>query len=175
MTHPPPAMLKTIRVCDAVGLWSGKIVAWLILPMVGSLVYEVIARYVFDAPTIWAYDMTYILYGSYFMLGSAYTLLKKGHIRTDSYYAAWPVRRQGLVDAVCYAVFYFPAMLAFLYVCWGFFVRSAAMAERVVSSPWMPPIYPLKGALALAVLLLIIQGVSEFLKSAWAARHGEWL
>jgi TRAP-type mannitol/chloroaromatic compound transport system permease small subunit len=172
---PPPWLLATIRACDTVSLWSGKLVAWLIFPMVLSLVYEVIARYIFDAPTTWAYDMTYILYGSFFMLGSAYTLLKKGHIRTDSYYGAWTVQRQGLVDAVCYIVFYFPAMLAFVYVCWGFFVRSYEQGERVVSSPWMPIIYPLKGALFAAIVLLIIQGVSELLKSLWAARHGKWL
>jgi TRAP-type mannitol/chloroaromatic compound transport system permease small subunit len=172
---PPRWLLATIRSCDAVSSWSGKLVAWLIFPMVLSLVYEVVARYIFDAPTTWAYDMTYILYGSFFMLGSAYTLLKKGHIRTDSYYGAWPVRRQGLVDAICYVVFYFPAMLAFVYVCWGFFARSFEQGERVVSSPWMPVIYPLKGALFAAIVLLLIQGVSELLKSIWAARHGEWL
>ena len=175
MKSPPNWLLTIIRGCDAVSVWSGKAVAWLIFPMVLSLVYEVVARYIFDAPTTWAYDMTYILYGSFFMLGSAYTLLKKGHIRTDTYYSAWPVKRQGLVDAVCYVVFYFPAMLAFVYVCWEFFARSYAQGERVVSSPWMPVIYPLKGALFVAVVLLIVQGISEFLKSMWAARHGEWL
>lgn len=175
MKKPPRWMLRTIRACDAISAWSGRAVAWLIVPMVLSLVYEVVARYVFDAPTTWAYDMTYMLYGSFFMLGSAYTLLKKGHIRTDSYYANWSVRRQGLIDAVCYTVFYFPAMLAFVYVCWSFFARSFAQGERVVSSPWMPIIYPLKGALFAAIVLLIIQGISELLKSVWAARHGEWL
>ena len=65
-------------------MWSGRIVAWLIVPMVLSLVWEVVARYFFNAPTVWAYDMTFMLYGTFFMLGSAYTLLRKGHIRTDS-------------------------------------------------------------------------------------------
>lgn len=175
MNTPPPWLLATIRCCDAVSLWSGKLVAWLIFPMMLSLVYEVVARYVFDAPTTWAYDMTYILYGSFFMLGSAYTLLKKGHIRTDSFYGEWSVQRQGLVDSICYIVFYFPGMLAFVYVCWAFFARSYAQGERVVSSPWMPVIYPLKGALFVAVVLLLVQGLSELLKSLWAARHGKWL
>jgi TRAP-type mannitol/chloroaromatic compound transport system permease small subunit len=175
MKTPPPWLLATITSCDAVSLWSGRLVAWLIFPMMLSLVYEVAARYLFDAPTTWAYDMTYILYGSFFMLGSAYTLLKKGHIRTDSFYGAWSVRRQGLVDSICYIVFYFPGMLAFVYVCWDFFARSFAQGERVVSSPWMPVIYPLKGALFVAVVLLLVQGLSELLKSLWAARRGEWL
>src|SRR5262245_66599544 len=80
--------------------------------MVMSLVWEVFARYFFNAPTIWAYDMTYILYGTFFMLGSAYTLLRGKHIRTDNFYSQWSPRRQGLVDTVCYLVLFFPPLLA---------------------------------------------------------------
>ena len=76
-------LLKLIRVIDAITDWGGKIVAWLVIPMVCALVYEVFARYFFHAPTEWAYDVTYMLYGGIFMLGAAYTLLKGGHIRTD--------------------------------------------------------------------------------------------
>ncbi|MBI4628135.1 MAG: hypothetical protein HY729_05465, partial [Candidatus Rokubacteria bacterium] len=64
MTQPPAAYLKTIRVIDAFTDWWGKIACWLILPMVLGLTYEVVARYGFNAPTIWAFDMTYMLYGS---------------------------------------------------------------------------------------------------------------
>ena len=170
----PPALAATIRALDAVSIWSGKATAWLILPMVGSLVYEVIARYVFDAPTIWAYDMTYMIYGVFFMMGAAFTLQRKGHIRTDSFYGNWTPRVQGAVDAFCYVVFYFPGLGVFAYVNWDFFLRSLGQSERVVSSPWMPVIYPVKGFMFLAVVLLLLQGLSELLKSCWAAKHGEW-
>ena len=72
--------------------------------MVAGLTYEVVARYLFNAPTVWAYDMTFMLYGTFFMLGSAYTLMRKGHIRTDTFYANWSPRVQGAVDAVCYVI-----------------------------------------------------------------------
>jgi len=71
---------------------AGMGVAWLILPMVMSLVWEVTARYLFNAPTEWAYDMTFMLYGTFFMVGSAWTLQRGGHIRTDSFYANWTRR-----------------------------------------------------------------------------------
>ena len=77
--------------------------------MVLSLVYEVVARYFFNAPTIWAYDMTFMLYGSFFMLGAAYTLQRSGHIRTDVFYARWSPRTQARVDLACYLVLFFPA------------------------------------------------------------------
>jgi TRAP-type mannitol/chloroaromatic compound transport system permease small subunit len=168
-------LLSAIRTLDRISVWSGKIVAWLIIPMVGSLVYEVVARYLFDAPTEWAYDMTFMLYGSFFMLGAAYTLQCKGHIRTDFFYANWSVRRQGTVDALCYLLLFFPGMIVFLVVTWDFFTVSFARGERAVTSPWMPVIYPLKGALFAAVALLLLQGTSEFLKSVHAALKGKWL
>lgn len=64
---------------DKITLIIGNIVGWMLIPMILSLAYEVIARYVFGKPTIWAYDMTFMLYGSFFMLGASYTLRKKAH------------------------------------------------------------------------------------------------
>lgn len=171
---PYPRLRAVIKLIDAISIWSGKAVGWLILPMVGSLVYEVFARYLFDAPTVWAYDMTYMLYGSFFMLGAAYTLQRKGHIRTDMFYGAWSPRRQGAVDAVCYLLFFFPGMIVFLVVTWDFFAVSFGQGERVVTSPWMPVVYPLKGAMFAATLLLVLQGIAEFLRSCYAAAKGEW-
>lgn len=170
----PPSLLRLARLIDRASLWSGSIVAWLIIPMVLSLVYEVVARYAFNAPTVWAYDMTYMLYGAFFMLGAAYTLRRGGHIRTDSFYGEWSPRRQGLVDAVCYLVLFFPALLVLFWLGLDFFSTSLARGERVVSSPWMPVVYPLKGVIPLACGLLLIQGLSELVRSLHAAVSGEW-
>jgi TRAP-type mannitol/chloroaromatic compound transport system permease small subunit len=165
---------RLVLALDRVALWSGRLTAWLIVPMVGSLVYEVGARYLFDAPTIWAYDTTYMFYGTFFMLGSAYTLQRKGHIRTDTFYGAWSVRRQAWVDAACYLFLFFPSLLAFLWVGWEYFYRSWELGERIVTSPWMPIVYPFKFVLPLSALLMLIQGASELLKCVWAIRHGQW-
>src|SRR5262245_40737366 len=99
------------RALDRVSASVGRAIAWLIVPMVAGLVYEVVARYVFDAPTEWAYDMTFMLYGTLFMLGSAYTLQRGGHIRTDTFYGEWSPRRRAWVDVACYLVLFLPPML----------------------------------------------------------------
>ena len=78
--------------------------------------------------------MTYMLYGTFFMLAPPTPCYKKGHIRTDTYYGAWSVQRQGLVDAICYLVFFFPALLAFVYVGWEYF--CALVSCR--ASAWSP-------------------------------------
>ena len=166
-----PALTQAI---DRFALLCGRLVAWLIVPMVLSLVYEVVARYFFNMPTVWAYDMTFILYGTFFMLGSAYTLMKKGHIRTDTFYANWSPRRQGVTDAICYLVFFFPAIIVFGWLGWEFFLKSFAQGERFVTSPWMASAWPLKFMIPLASALLVIQGVSEVRKSIYAAVNNAW-
>ena len=175
MSPDNSTLARAVARLDRAALWSGAIVGWLIVPMVLSLVYEVVARYLFNAPTIWAYDMTYITYGSFFMLGSAYTLLRGGHIRTDMFYGAWSPQTQGTVDAICYLLFFFPPMIFFLWVTWDYFAVSFGRGERSVTSPWMPLIWPLKATMPLTCLLLLIQGVSELLRSIHAAKTRVWL
>ncbi|WP_442594462.1 TRAP transporter small permease subunit [Parapusillimonas sp. JC17] len=166
---------RVVGAIDSFTKMTGWAIAWLILPMVGCLVVEVIGRYFFNKPTVWAYDMTFMLYGSFFMLGSAFTLMKKSHIRTDLFYDQWSVRTQGKVDIVCYLLLYFPALILFLTVSWDYFLTSFLRNERIVTSPWMPIVWPFKLTMPLATALLLIQGVSELLKSGYAARRGKWL
>jgi TRAP-type mannitol/chloroaromatic compound transport system permease small subunit len=167
-----PSLAKILKAIDRISIVSGKMVAWMILPMSLSLVYEVVARYVFNAPTIWASDVSEILYGMFFMLGSAYALQRQQHIRTDFIYGKWSVRTRGMVDAACYIGLYFPALVFFLWVGSEFAYRSILFNERIVTSPWMPIIWPLKLAIPISTLLLLIQGVSELLKSLFAATKG---
>jgi TRAP-type mannitol/chloroaromatic compound transport system permease small subunit len=168
-------MVKVIRFFDSIAEWSGRVIAWLCFPLVAALVYEVLARYLFKAPTDWAYDVTYMLYGTIFMLGAAFTLLKKGHIRTDVFYNRWSRRKQGLVDAVFYLALYFPGMILFFVAGWDYAAHAWATQERAAMSPWRPIIYPFKTVIPVTAFLLMLQGVSEFLKSVHAAIRGEWL
>jgi TRAP-type mannitol/chloroaromatic compound transport system permease small subunit len=172
MHNASPPLAKALKAIDRISIVSGKIVAWMILPMSLSLVYEVVARYVFNAPTIWASDVSQILYGMFFMLGSAYALQRQQHIRTDFLYGKWSIRTRGLVDAACYIGLYFPALVFFLWVGSEFAYRSILFNERIVTSPWMPIIWPLKLAIPISTLLLLIQGVSELLKCLFAATKG---
>ena len=140
----------------------------------GGLVYEVFARYLFDRPTVWAYEMTFMLYGGMFMLGAAYTLLKKAHIRTDIFYERFPARWQGIIDATLYLLIFFPGMILYMHAGWDYAHISWLQGERSEASPWRPPIWPLKMAIPGAALLLLLQGISEFLKSVYAAVRGKW-
>ena len=174
MPHSDSDLARLARRIDQIAIRSGHIVAWLVVPMVLSLCYEVVARYVFNAPTQWAYDMTFMLYGSFFMLGAAFTLQRKGHVRTDSLYANWSAQRQAITDLVCYLVMFLPFVGVFAFVGWGYFVKAWVTNETFVSSAWQPVTWPFKLTMPLAGMLLIIQGISECLKCVHVLRHGDW-
>jgi len=174
MEQPFSKSLRAARLIDTISIWSGKAAAWLIFPLVFGLTYEVISRYAFNTPTLWAYDLAYMLYGSLFMLGAAFTLYKKGHIRTDIFYDKWPPKKQGWIDALLYLFFFFPGMIFFLIAGLDEAILSWSLLERSEAGAWRPPVYPFKTVIPLTALLLLIQGVSEFLKSVYAAVRGEW-
>jgi len=165
---------RTIRFIDSVSAWSGKITAWLILPLVGVMTYEVVIRHV-ATPTQWAYDTSYMVYAALFMLGAAYTLYRGAHIRTDFLYQRWSVKTQATVDALCYLLLFFPGIAIFMWLGAEFAWNSWLRNERTVGSSWMPVIYPLKAVIPVAAGLLLLQGISEFLKSIYALRTGRWL
>ncbi|MBA3597037.1 MAG: TRAP transporter small permease subunit [Methylibium sp.] len=174
MNHRDSGFARTARRLDQIALASGHITAWLILPMVLSLTYEVVSRYVFNAPTEWAYDMTFMLYGSFFMLGAAYTLQRKGHVRTDLLYTGWSPRRQAVTDLACYLVMFLPFVGVFVFTGWGYFEKAWTNNETFVSSSWRPITWPFRLAMPLAGVLLLIQGLSECLKCIHTLRAGEW-
>jgi TRAP-type mannitol/chloroaromatic compound transport system permease small subunit len=169
---PPTGLVTIVRVIDTFSEWCGRLFAWMIIPLMLALTWEVIARYVFHAPTVWAYDTSYMLYGSHFMLGAGYTLLKGGHIRTDIFYQNWSPRTQATVDALLYIFFFFPGMFFFVWMGGTEAIHSWSIGERSDASPWRPIIYPFKTALPLGILLLLIQGVAEFIKSGYLALRG---
>ena len=159
---------------DHITTVAGQIVGWMLIPMILSLAYEVVARYAFGAPTIWAYDMTFMLYGGFFMLGSSYTLKHNGHIRTDMFYDNWSPRTQALVDLVCYLLLFYPFVLIFTIVGWEYFYKAFTTNERFVSSPWMAITWPFKFTLPLTGFLLFIQGLSEISKCLVTIQLNEW-
>lgn len=158
------ALEHVVAAIDAASTATGWLGGWLIVPMTLAVSYEVAARYAFNAPTVWAYDLTYMLYGAQFMLAASYTLLKGGHIRTDVFYERWSSATRARIDAVSYVFFFFPGMLFVLYAGGVEAWSSWQIGERSDWTPWRPILYPLKAVIPLTALLLVLQGFSELVK-----------
>lgn len=175
----PRWMAKTITWIDWLSLWVGRTICWLVVPLCLAIVYEVVMRSPWlglkaPQPTLWAYDISRMLYGAMFMLGAGYALSKGVHIRADFIYRNWSSRTQGIVDTILYIVFYFPGMIVFLYMATDFATAAWMRGEKGMDTAWMPHMGPIKTALPVGVLLLIMQGVSEVMKSYYAATRGHW-
>jgi TRAP-type mannitol/chloroaromatic compound transport system permease small subunit len=170
----PRWMACTIVAIDRFSHWTGRVVSWITVPLIVAMAYEITARYLFTAPTAWAYDVSRMLYGALFVLGAGYALSKGVHIRSDFLYRNWSVRNQGRVDAALYVVLYFPSMLVFLWVATDWAWTSLSRAERGMDTSWMPLLGPIKSCLPLGIVFLLIQGVAELLKSLYAAQKGRW-
>ena len=170
----PSWMAKTIIQIDKFSKRTGNIVCWITIPLIFGMVYEVLARKLFLAPTIWAYDISRFLYGALFMLGAGYALSKGIHIRADFLYRNFKVKTQGAVDFTLYILFYFPGLLVFLYMTTGFLQESIMRGERGMDTTWMPYMWPIKTCLWFGIVFLLVQGVSELFKSYYAATKGKW-
>jgi TRAP-type mannitol/chloroaromatic compound transport system permease small subunit len=172
---PPKAYLGVIRTIDRFNAIVGGIVAVAIAPLILANTIEVVMRYFFRAPTIWAADVTIMAFGPLFMLGATYALLKGAHVRTDMLWDKFSDRTKGIIDSVAFVVFFFPTMLILLVMSFDDFLYGWEIDERSSLGSWQPIIWPLRAVIPLTALLLMIQGVSELLKALWAARTGEAL
>ena len=170
----PTWMAKSIVSIDRFNKIIGNIVCWITIPLILGMVYEVLARKLFLAPTIWAYDMSRFLYGALFMLGAGYALSKGVHIRADFLYRNFKTKTQGKIDFWLYLLFYFPGLIVFLYMTTIFVQESIMRNERGMDTTWMPYMWPIKSCLWFGIIFLLIQGVSELFKSYYAMTKGRW-
>lgn len=167
-------MTAFIRFADSLSAWFGKAFAWLIILMTFGTAYEVFVRYVLGSPTPWALDVSFIMYGTLFMMGGAYTLSRRGHVRGDFLYRMWSPRTQARVDLVLYILFYFPGVTALIFSGWKYAERSWRYGEVSVNSPAGVPVFQFKTVLVAAGILLFIQGIAEILRCLKCIREGEW-
>ena len=164
-------MLRLAHAIDRFTERSGLAIAWLILPLVATVAWEVASRYAFGAPTQWAYETIYTLCAALFMLGAAYALRVGAHVRTDFLWGKWSPRTRASIEAIGYLAGFFPGMLLFLVAGLDATWASYAIDERSADTAWFPPLWPLKALVPLSALLLMLQGVSELLKSLAAWKH----
>lgn len=161
---------RVTQAIDTLSIWSGKLVAWLIVPMFVVLVYEVIARKFFR-PTMWANDIATMAYGAHFFLAGAYTLYLQKHIRTDFFSNKWSLKTQVRMDIAQYLLLFLPGMALFTWFCWDFAAESWDLKESLMTT-WRPPAYWYKSVIPLSAALILVQGISEVLKCFKTLRTG---
>lgn len=166
-------MEKLIKVLDTISEWTGRIFSWVIVPITLLVVLEVVLRRFFHRPTIWNFEVTKQLYGFYFMIVAAYTLLHGSHVAVDIFAKKLGKRGQALLDLIGYVLFFFP--FCSIIVWQGFLFAKASWVIKERSwSVFAPPLYPIKTVIPVTGALLIIQGISEFLKRILIVTGGSY-
>lgn len=167
-------MDRYIDFADRLSAWFGKAFAWAIMIMAFGVGYEVIVRRLFNAPTAWAFDVSYIMYGTLFMMGGAYTLSRGGHVRGDFIYRLWRPPTQAKLEFILYILFFFPGVTALVISGWKYAARSVGYQEVSVNSPAGVPVYQFKAVIVAAGILLFIQGIAQMMRCVKCMRDGYW-
>lgn len=164
-----------IKGIDRISGWTGWLAAWLIIPLLVVVVYEVIMRHVFNSPTQWGYDTSWMLFAAQFLIGSAYTLRQKGHIRIDIVYNLLSERGQLIHDLVCYLAFFLLPSVLFTWAGFHFAAEAWRAGEKLSTTNWFFPAGPPKSLIPLGFFLLALQSIAEFVRAlkALAERKGK--
>ncbi len=171
-------MNRLIFIIDSFTAWVGKAFAWCILLLTLAVAYEVFVRYLLRDPTSWAFDMSYMMYGSLFMMAGAYTLARDGHVRGDVLFRLWPPKVQATVELTLYILFFFPGILALIMAGADYAAESWSYnygtGEVSINSPANVPISQFKTVLPVAAGLLFLQGIAQVCRCIICLRTGEW-
>lgn len=157
-----------LRVVDHISEWSGRLISFLVFPLVLMVVYEVTLRYLFSAPTLWAHDLSCMIFGTIFLIGGAYTLRHDAHVNVDILYRRLSPRGQAILDLFTY-VFFFIFCGALFWKGIGMAIRSWQLLE-VTQSLGHIPVYPAKTIIPLAALLILLQGGAKYIRSIQVVR-----
>lgn len=159
---------------DRLSMFTGKAFAWCILVLTFGGCYEVFMRYVVNDPTGWSYDMSYIMYGTIFLMAGPYALSRNGHVRGDVVYRLLPWRVQAGIDLTLHIVFLLPGISAMIYQGTQFAAESWRYGETSIFSPADIPVYPLKTLIPVCGVLLLLQGFAECVRCIRCLRDGRW-
>lgn len=160
-----------LRAIDLINAWVAKTVSWVVVVIIITTIYEIIMRYVFNAPTDWVFEFNYLIHGPYFMLLGAYTFAINGHVNVDIVYARLSKRARAVIDLCTMPLFFFFTLMMLIYG--GRFAMNALAFRETMSSAWAPPVYPVKFTIPLAALLLLLQGLAKYIRDLHLAITGK--
>ena len=167
------ALERFLSGIDKLTEWAAKGAIWLMIPLILTVVYEVIVRYVFNAPTIWHFEVSRMMAGVVFFFTSAWIMVRRGHIRVDLFYAKFSPRGQAILDAVLTLILVFPLWA----VAIPYFIEWAADSWRIhevsSESAWRVAMYPIKTVGPIAIILLVLAVLAAFIRDIKTIIRGE--
>ena len=155
------------KICEKITrvnvFFAENIVAWLIIPLMAIMVLEVISRYFLKSPTLFAFDLTWMLYGTLTFLAGGYVLSYDGHVRADVFYNKFPQKIKRLISVLCYGCLFFPWMYGLVTSSWNSLIKAIESSEVSGQTIWAPTVIPMRVILFISVVILLLQGIVMFI------------
>jgi len=143
----------------------GKVASWLTVALMLSIGYEVLMRYGFRSPTLWSFDISYMLGGTIYVLGLAWVLKEDRNIRVDIISCRFSPKTQLIINIVLTIFLFLPMAVMLLKISWERMIHSWRIMEKASYTIWYPPIYPLRTVVFLAVLFWLLQGIATLYRN----------
>jgi TRAP-type mannitol/chloroaromatic compound transport system permease small subunit len=154
-----------VQLIDRVNEWIGKVVSVLSLLLVVLICTDVLLRYLFNFSKAALFELEWHLFAALFLLGAAYTLKHDRHVRVDVFYSKFSEKQKSWVNILGTIFFLFPFCGIVAYTSLPFVADSYAMLESSSDAGGLPFRYIIKSCIPIGLFLLLLQGVSELLKS----------
>ncbi len=169
-------MTALVRVIERLTGSSGLLVAWIVLPLILASCYEVFARYALNAPTIWAFELGYMAMGVHAMIGAAFALRERAHIRIDIFYVHFSSKTKAIIDTAGYLLLFMPVICWVSLGLWDYWVEAFVNNDHSGQSAWNPLIWPFRLSFFIGFFLLALQGLAELIKcfQFLTGRTTEW-
>lgn len=149
---------------DKISGTAGALAAWLVIPLIAASCWEVFSRYVLGEPTFWAFEVGTMLMGTHFLIGLAYTLREREHVRVDFFYANVSPKKRALIDAFTYVALLLPLAGWMTVALWDKVGAAYASQERSGMSAFNPLIWPFRLVMCAAFGLLFLQALAELIR-----------
>jgi TRAP-type mannitol/chloroaromatic compound transport system permease small subunit len=164
------SLQKVLTCIDLISDWTGKATSYLILPGILVLSLEVVLRYAFNSPTMWAHGTSQRLFATYYILAGAYVLRHNQHVKVDILYNRLSVRKKALLDLFG-SIFFFVFCGVLFWKGLDFAWTSLSQLEPD-ETPWRAPLYPFKMMVPLGALLILLQGLAKLIRDLTTALTG---
>jgi len=159
--------LKTV---DAISEWSGKFIAFTILAGIFILVYEVILRYLFNAPAMWTHGTCQRIFAVYYVLAGVYVHRDRAHVNVEILYNRFSIRKKAILNVITSPVFFaFCGVLLWQGIK---FAWTSVSQFEPDETPWRAPIYPIKLMIPAGAFLILLQGVANLVRDLSTAITG---
>lgn len=156
--------MKWLKYIDSISEWTGRAVAWITIPLMLVVMYEVVMRKIFNLPTDWGYDTCWMLFGLQFMMGGAYTLLHQGHVRIDIVYNVLSPKGKLIFDTVIYVLFFLFVMVILTWAGIQFAAEAWRTGENLSTSSFLFPSGVIKTVIPVAFFLIFLQSLAELIR-----------